>query len=174
MIGQRSIFIVLLSAALAIAAAAPALPRGESPDRIAPDFRLESLGGGTVKLSDLRGKAVLLSFWATWCAPCRVETPWLVELDRKYRSQGLEIVAIALDATSKDEIARYAKEQSIGYTILFGTSTVADAYGGVELLPQTFFISRQGTIVKSYAGAGDRGELERDVQRLVRSERKDR
>jgi peroxiredoxin len=173
MIGPRSIVVAFLAAALSMAGAAPA-PKEESPDRVAPDFRLESLDGSTVRLSDLRGKAVLLSFWAPWCAPCRVEIPWLVELDREYRSQGLEIVGIALDATSKVELAKIARERNVGYTILLGTSDVADAYGGVELLPQTFFISRQGTIVKSYAGAGDRGELERDVQRLVRSERKDR
>jgi peroxiredoxin len=168
MIGQRSFVIAFLSTALSIAGAAPA-PKEKPPDRVAPDFRLESLDGRTVRLSDIRGKAVLLSFWAPWCVPCRVETPWLVDLDREYRSQGLEIVAIALDATSKVELARFAKENDVRYTILLGTSAVADAYGGVALLPETFFISRQGTIVKSRAGAGDRGELERDVKRLVRS-----
>jgi len=166
MIGPRSTVVAFLAAALSMAGAAPA-PKEESPDRVAPDFRLESLDGSTVRLSDLRGKAVLLSFWAPWCAPCRVEIPWLVELDKKYRSQGLEIVGVALDATSKAEVAKYAKELHIGYTVLLGTPAVADAYGGVELLPQTVFISRQGTIVKSSSGAGDRAGLERDVQRLV-------
>jgi cytochrome c biogenesis protein CcmG/thiol:disulfide interchange protein DsbE len=165
--GQRWIGIALLSATLPIAGASPGPAAEASPRRAAPDFRLESLDGRMVKLSDFRGKAVLLSFWATWCAPCRVEIPWLVELDRKYRSRGLEIVGIAIDASSKDEVARYAKERNIAYTMLLGTSAVADAYGGVKLLPQTFFVSRQGEIVKSTTGVGGRGELERDVQGLL-------
>ena len=76
---------------------------------IAPDFSLESLDGKTTRLSDFRGKAVLLNFWATWCGPCKIEMPWFVDLQKQYGSQGLQIVGVAMDDGSKEDIAKFAK-----------------------------------------------------------------
>src|SRR5207245_4206477 len=84
----------------------------------APDFELRSLDGGRVSLSELRGKPVLLNFWATWCAPCRVEMPWLVELHEKYRAQGLQIIGVSLDDSgSTQEVAALAKERGVNYQL---------------------------------------------------------
>ena len=76
---------------------------------MAPDFQLASLDGKTVKLSELRGKAVLLNFWATWCQPCRIEMPWFVELEKEYGPEGLQVIGVAMDDSGKDEVAKFAK-----------------------------------------------------------------
>src|SRR5579862_2598362 len=86
----------------------------------APDFTLEQLSGGNLKLSDLRGKAVLLNFWATWCGPCKIETPWLVEMQNQYGNQGLQVVGVAMDDSGKDEISKFAKDMGVNYPVLLG------------------------------------------------------
>src|SRR5271155_5628159 len=75
---------------------------------VAPDFTLQSLDGKTVRLSDFRGKPVVLNFWATWCGPCKIEMPWFVDLQRQYGSQGLQIVGVALDDASKEDNGKFA------------------------------------------------------------------
>ena len=88
----------------------------------APDFELKSLDGRTVKLSDFHGKVVVLNFWATWCAPCRVETPWLVDFYRQYKEQGLEVVGVSMDDGNQEHVAEFVKEMGINYTVLTGTT----------------------------------------------------
>jgi len=134
----------------------------------APDFELHSLDGTTVKLSALRGKPVLLNFWATWCTPCRVEMPWLVELDEKYRTQGLQMVGISMDDPgATQDIVAFAKERGVKYRVLLGDSSTADAYGGVRFMPQSFFIDPDGKILKTTTGLRDKKDLEDGVKALV-------
>ena len=116
---------------------------------IAPDFSLEVLDGSTMRLSDLRGKAVMLNFWATWCGPCKIEMPWFVDLQKQYGPQGLQIVGVAMDDASKEDIAKFAKDMGVNYPILIGKDSVGDAYGGVPALPQSFLITRDGKIIGS-------------------------
>ena len=80
-----------------------------------------------MRLSDLRGKAVLLNFWATWCGPCKIEMPWFVELQNQYGAQGLQIVGVAMDDASKEDIAKFAKDMGVNYPILLGKEAVGDA-----------------------------------------------
>src|SRR6202020_2636154 len=127
------------SASLQAAGGKSALAGGKSS--IAPDFTLVSLDGKSMKLSDLRGKAVLLNFWATWCGPCKIEMPWFVELQNEYGSQGLQIVGVAMDDSGKDDIAKFVKEMGVNYPVLLGKEAVGDQYGGVPALPESFFIS---------------------------------
>lgn len=131
---------------------------------MAPNFELKTLDGKPVKLSDYRGKAVLLNFWATWCAPCKVEMPWFVDFYKQYQTQGLEVVGIALDDSSHDEIAKFVKDMNINYTVLQGTEDVGDAYGGVNVFPTTFFIDRNGKIVNVVYGLKDHSGLEEDIK----------
>ena len=148
-----------------IAAAMAACLAGASP---APDFRLESLEGRAVRLSDYRGKAVLLNFWATWCAPCRVEMPWLADLSWRYRPQGLEVVGVSMDGgAGRSKITSFVRERNIPYTILLGDETVAAAYGGIRYLPQTFFIGRDGGLARSISGLAEKSDLERSVLTLL-------
>lgn len=141
----------------------------DSPKRkIAPDFALRLLDGRTVKLSDFRGDAVLLNFWATWCAPCRIEMPWLVEFYKQYQSQGLEIVGVSMDDTGQETaVAEFIKERNVNYPILRGNNEVADLYGGLRFLPQTLFIDREGNIVKTMYGIKSKDEFEQSIKELV-------
>ena len=136
----------------------------------APEFELVDLNGKTVKLSDFRGKAVLLNFWATWCSPCKTEMPWFADLQKQYGSEGLQVVGIAMDDAGKDEIAKFAQEMKVNYTVLLGKNAVADAYGGVEFLPTTFYIDRKGNIQERVFGLADRKEIEENVKKALSSQ----
>jgi len=140
----------------------------KSENRIAPDFELKTLDGRAVKLSVFRGKVVVLNFWATYCGPCRVEMPWLIELYKQHRSQGLEIVVVSMDDDSEhQQVANFVREFGVNYTILLGNHAVGDAYGGVRFLPQTFFINREGQITGSATGMKTKSEFERVIQKLI-------
>jgi peroxiredoxin len=143
-------------------------PAAAGAPRQAPDFTLQSLDGRTMRLSDLRGKVVVLNFWATWCAPCRVEMPWLVELSRQYRAQGVEAVGVSMDDPGQEhEVAKFARERNVDYTILLGNNAVGDAYGGARFLPQTFFIDRDGRIVRNTVGITTESDLEKNIRELA-------
>jgi thiol-disulfide isomerase/thioredoxin len=134
---------------------------------VAPDFSLESLDGKTVHLSDLRGKAVLLNFWATWCGPCKIEMPWFVDFQSEYGSQGLQIVGVAMDDASKEDIAKFAKDMGVNYPILIGKEAVGDQYGGVPALPETFLITRDGRIVDKIVGLRGKAEIEDSIKKAL-------
>ena len=133
----------------------------------APDFALASLDGKTVRLSDLRGKAVLLNFWATWCGPCKIEMPWFVDLQNQYGSQGLQIVGVAMDDASKEDIAKFAKDMGVNYPILIGKESVGDEYGGVPALPETFLIGRDGKIVDKIVGLEGKADIEEAIKKAL-------
>ena len=135
--------------------------------QMAPDFALESLDGTTVRLSDFHGKAVLLNFWATWCQPCKIEMRWFEQLQKQYGSQGLQVIGIAMDGASKDEIAEFANNPGVDYLILLGKEDVGDAYGGVQFLPATFYVGRDGKIVDEVFGLKSRTEIEDNVKKAL-------
>jgi peroxiredoxin len=134
---------------------------------VAPDFSLESLDGKTMRLSDLRGKAVLLNFWATWCGPCKIEMPWFVDLQKQYGGQGLQIVGVAMDDASKEDIGKFAKDMGVNYPILIGKESVGDQYGGVPALPETFLISRDGKIVDKIIGLRGKADIEEAIRKAL-------
>jgi len=136
----------------------------------APNFTLQTLDGKNISLTDFRGKAVLVNFWATWCGPCKIETPWLVELQSQYGSQGLQVVGVAMDDSGQDEIAKFAKDMRVNYPVLLGKEAVGDAYGGVPALPESFFVGRDGKIVDRIIGLKGRGEIEDSVKKALKSE----
>ena len=136
----------------------------------APNFTLETLDGKNLSLSDLRGKAVIVNFWATWCGPCKIETPWLVELQNQYGAQGLQVVGVAMDDSGKDEIEKFAKDMGVNYPVLIGKEAVGDAYGGVPALPESFFVGRDGKIVDRIIGLKGRGEIEDSVKKALSTE----
>jgi thiol-disulfide isomerase/thioredoxin len=136
----------------------------------APDFTLETLDGKSVSLSSLRGKAVVVNFWATWCGPCKIETPWLVEMQNQYGAQGLQIVGVAMDDSGKDEIARFAKNMGMNYPVALGKEAVGDAYGGVSYLPESFFVGRDGKIVDKIMGLEGRSEIEDAIKKALNTQ----
>jgi cytochrome c biogenesis protein CcmG/thiol:disulfide interchange protein DsbE len=133
----------------------------------APDFSLEQLDGKSMRLSDLRGKAVLLNFWATWCGPCKIETPWLVELQNQYGHDGLQVVGVEMGDDGKDEITKFMKDMGMNYPVLIGKEAVGEAYGGVPALPETFFIGRDGKIVDKIIGLKGKGEIEDSIKKAL-------
>lgn len=133
----------------------------------APDFTLKGLDGKQVRLSDYRGKAVLLNFWATWCAPCKIEMPWFVDLQKQYASQGLQVIGVAMDDSGEETIAKFAQQMGVNYPVLIGKEAVGDAYGGVEFLPTTFIIDRQGKVVDRVFGLAGRSEFEDDIKKAL-------
>ncbi|HTS36959.1 MAG TPA: TlpA disulfide reductase family protein [Candidatus Solibacter sp.] len=133
----------------------------------APDFTLQSLDGKDMRLSDFRGKAVLLNFWATWCGPCKIEMPWFVELQKEYGPQGFQIVGVAMDDSSKEDIAKFAKDMGVNYPVLIGKEAVGEAYGGVPALPESFFISRDGKIMDKFIGLRGKGEVEDAIKKTL-------
>jgi peroxiredoxin len=135
----------------------------------APDFTLQSLDGKTVRLSDFRGKAVVLNFWATWCGPCKIEMPWFVDLQKQYGPAGVQFLGVAMDDASTKDIAEFAQSMNVNYPILIGKESVGEAYGGVQFLPETFYLDRNGKIVDKAFGLKGRGEIEDDIKKIVGS-----
>jgi thiol-disulfide isomerase/thioredoxin len=135
---------------------------------VAPAFELKSIPDGKVtKLAGFRGKAVLLNFWATWCGPCKIEMPWLVDLQKKYGPQGLQIVGVAMDDTSDKEIADFAHKMGVNYVVLKGTEKVGDLYGGVDRLPLTYFVDRSGKVVDEIVGLRGASDIEDAIKKTL-------
>ncbi len=140
---------------------------GKLQGQPAPDFSLASLDGKTLKLSDYRGKAVLLNFWATWCEPCKIEMPWFADLQTKYEAQGLQVLGVAMDDATPKEIGEFAHKLGVNYPILVGKEEVGAQYGGVQYLPSTFYISRDGKIIDRVFGLVSRSEIESNIQKAL-------
>lgn len=137
---------------------------------LAPDFELKSLDGKTVRLSDYRGKAVLLNFWATWCAPCKIEMPWFVDLQKQYGEQGLQVIGVAMDDDAEKDstkIAAFVKEMNLNYVVLLGNDKVGDAFGGVDGLPTTFYIGRDGRVLSAVSGLVSHSEIEDNIKKAL-------
>ncbi|MBZ5664626.1 MAG: redoxin domain-containing protein [Acidobacteriia bacterium] len=138
---------------------------------VAPEFSLPELTGQTFDLSAYRGKVVLLDFWATWCDPCREEIPHFVELQDKYRDQGLQIVGISMD-DGPEPVRDFYQRFHMNYPVAMGNAKIGELYGGVLGLPIAFLIDRDGRIEAKHIGATDRSVFEREIQALLQSQRK--
>src|SRR5690242_5028426 len=133
----------------------------------APDFTLpQPSGGPPLKLSDYRGKVVLLDFWATWCEPCRAEIPHFVDLQNKYAAQGLQILGVSMD-DSPDPVPAFVKQFKMNYPVVMGNAKIGEQYGGVLGLPIAFLIDRQGQIRKKHIGATDASLFEKEITDLL-------
>jgi thiol-disulfide isomerase/thioredoxin len=137
--------------------------------KLAPGFTLVNLEGKKVSLSDYKGRPVIVNFWATWCAPCKLEMPWFEEFRQKYHGQGFEILGIAEDDAPKDEIEKTAKKINVSYPILLTDGKVAPAYGGVDQLPMSFYIDRKGVVETETVGLASKDEVEANIKKLVDS-----
>jgi thiol-disulfide isomerase/thioredoxin len=143
----------------------------------APNFTLEDLAGKRVSLASYKGRPLVVDFWATWCGPCKVEIPWFEKLHDQYAGQGLEIIGVSADDLDKDDPAKlftekrdisdFVTKMHMNYPILIDAASIADSYGGLDALPTTFFIDKNGKIVASTVGLAPRDEIESDIKKAI-------
>lgn len=153
------------AAAAADSPAAQGLPdlRGKQ----APAFTLKTPDGKTVSLSDYKGKAVLLNFWATWCGPCKLEMPWLIDLQKKYSSQGFTVLGISEDDGPAKQVSDFAAKMGVNYPVLMSDDKVSHAYGGIDYLPTSYYIGRDGKVLVEIGGLISQSEMENDIQKIL-------
>ena len=135
-------------------------------DKKMPDFSLPSLDGGVWKLSDHRGQVILVNFWATWCPPCREETPGLIRVSRELAGQPFQIAGIAMDDDGAKAAGPFVKRYGIPYPILLPNAQFALS-DAIESLPSSFLLDRQGRIAKVYVGEADEAVVLRDARILL-------
>lgn len=164
-----------------IATSSSDLPFSSSPliGKHAPDFTLEDLSGKKVSLSDYKGKALLINFWATWCGPCKLETPWIVALRNQYAAQGFEVLGISTDDIDRDDKQAFAEEKKgissfvqqmhMPYPILINGDSLSHPYGGLDVMPTSFFVDRKGTIIAAEMGATSKDDLEAHIKKALSS-----
>ena len=132
-----------------------------------PQFALRDVNGRTVRLSDYRGKVVMINFWATWCPPCRAEMPDLVRLQREHAKQGLQIIGITYPPERKDRVRRFARSLKVNYPIILGTREIKTRFSSVEALPLTVVINRDGKVSDIISGILLREEFEEKIRPLL-------
>jgi cytochrome c biogenesis protein CcmG/thiol:disulfide interchange protein DsbE len=135
----------------------------------APDFALKDGDGKTVHLSDYKGKVVLLDFWATWCGPCKFEIPWFIDLERRDKDKGFEVLGVSMDDNGWEDVKPFLADFKVNYRVVIGNDETARIYGGVDALPTTFLIDRDGRIAAIHIGLTSRKEIEDGVEDLLRT-----
>jgi thiol-disulfide isomerase/thioredoxin len=168
-------------AAPAVAADSAGAQDAEQPTlkgKPAPAFTLTDLNGKKVSLADYKGKAVLLNFWATWCGPCKLEIPWIEKLRDQYKPQGFEVLGIESDnydddpkglAAYKAGVVKSATGLGINYPVLLGGDTISKPYGGLDGLPNSFYVDRNGIVTAQIVGLADRDEIEANIKKALAS-----
>lgn len=162
----RVVFIFGVTALLAAAAGTEELtpPASRKP---AADFVTNDLDGSKVQLSGLKGKVVLLNFWATSCGGCRVELPWLVDFDSRYRTQGLTIVGITMYGEGASIVRPFLAHNGIRYPVVIGNDSMAKTYG-VTAMPMSLLIDKRGKVALTHVGIIDRASFDTAIRRLLK------
>ncbi len=143
------------------------IPAAQQSTAKAPDFTLPTSDGKMLKLSSLKGKVIILDFWATWCPPCRKGIPDLIELKKKYGKKGFEIIGISVDRETKNEVVPFIKEYGINYPVVYADNNIITSYGGIRAIPTSFIIDKQGKIVASYEGLIPLLTYENHIKKLL-------
>jgi peroxiredoxin len=133
----------------------------------APAFTLKDSQGATFNLADYKGKVVLLNFWATWCGPCKLEIPWFVEFEKGYRDKGFAVLGISMDEEGWEVVKPYVERAKVNYRMAIGNDSLAQQYGGVESLPTSFLIDRDGKIAAVHIGLVSKGDYQKDIEHLI-------
>ena len=137
--------------------------------KVAPGFSLKTLDGKKISLADYKGKAVLINFWATWCLPCKIEMPWFVALHSRYAPQGFEILGVSEDDadTPKAKLVKFGQEQGLNYPLMLADDSMTRKYGGVEFLPTSYYVGRDGKVVAESAGLVSKDEVEANIKKAL-------
>ena len=135
---------------------------------LAPDFTLTDASGKIVKLSDYKGKVVLLNFWATWCAPCKTEIPWFMEFERTYKDRGFEVLGVSFEENGWDLVRPYIAAQKMNYPVMISSpEKLSEPYSKIEALPMTYLIDRQGRIAGTHNNLADKAVYETWIRKLL-------
>ena len=133
----------------------------------APGFVVMTLDGKEVSLSEFKGKALIVNFWATWCGACKLEMPWLAQLREQYASRGFEIVGVVTDGATEDKVRQIADKYGVKYPITRCNHKTAQAYGGLPYLPESFYIDKHGKVVLAATDASSKDEIEANIRTLL-------
>jgi peroxiredoxin len=143
--------------------------KSEKVRKPAPEFELKDADGKAVKLSDYKGKVVLLNFWATWCGPCKIEIPWFVEFEQNYRDKGFAVLGVAMDEDGWAAVKPYVTSHKVNYRMVIGDDMTAQKYGGVDSLPTSFLIDREGRTAAVHVGLVSKKDYQNDIAQLLGS-----
>jgi peroxiredoxin len=135
--------------------------------RYAPDFTLDDAAGTPVRLSEFRGRVVLLSFWATWCVPCRTEIPWFMGFQERYRNRGLAALGVSLDEDGWKSVKPYIAGMKVNYPVMVANGDIASRYGGLASLPVTLIIDKAGRIAVTHVGLCPKSEYEAAINAML-------
>jgi peroxiredoxin len=133
----------------------------------APNFKLKTHDGKVIELAKLKGKVVVVNFWATWCGPCRKEIPGFMEVYKQYKDKGLEIVGVSLDQEGWDVVKPYIERAKMNYPVVVGDGNLATAYGGIDAIPATFIIDKKGNLARKHVGYMPREDFENLIKGLL-------
>lgn len=158
-----------LGAAIAGVVAACSLA-GCVKERPTPDFALKDASGQTVQLSDYHGKVVLLNFWATWCAPCKIEIPWFMEFQREFKDRNFEVLGVSMDEDGWNAVRPYMNDHKFNYRVVIGNDDVGKLFGEIDDLPTTFLLDRDGHVVKKHVGLISKNMYEDEIAALVKGQ----
>lgn len=168
----RLLSVVGVSILVGLAACSPSTPpktavKDSRTRKAAPEFELKDATGKVVHLADYKGKVVLLDFWATWCGPCKIEIPWFTDFQRQYKDRGFEVIGIAMDQDGWKVVAPFAEQRKINYRLVIGDDRTGDQYGGIEALPTTFVIDREGRIASVHVGLSPKKDFQDAIESLL-------
>jgi thiol-disulfide isomerase/thioredoxin len=155
--------------ALCSALVVSSLVSASNPTGAAPTFTLPSRAGDNVSLEQLKGKVVMLNFWASWCGPCRTEMPLLEQMHKRYSSLGFTLIGVNVEANTADA-ERWLKDTPVSFPVLFDRESKVSAMYDVKAMPSTVFIDRQGNVRALHRGykAGDEGEYLNQIRALLK------
>jgi len=135
--------------------------------QMAPKFELKDANGATVTPAEYKGKVVLLNFWATWCVPCKAEIPWFQEFDKKFKDRGFAVLGVSLDEEGWNVVKPYVEDRKIAYRMVIGSEEVSTLYGGIDSLPTTFMIDKEGKIAAVHTGLVSKATYQKEIEDLL-------
>jgi peroxiredoxin len=141
--------------------------KNEKERKATPDFSLKDSTGTLVKLSDYKGKVVLLNFWATWCGPCKIEIPWFTDFQKTYKDRDFAVIGVSMDEDGWDSVKPYIEQHKMNYRVVVGNDQVSQLFGSIDSLPTTLIIDREGRIASMHIGLVAKNTYQKEIEQLL-------